>query len=596
MASQRLEPVHRTILAFDMEGFGGPQRSNPVRSMMRMGLYGLIREALLHSLGGLAQCRLSDLGDGVLVLIGPDVPKNRVVEPFMSDMALGLKRYNEHTGANAEIRLRVALHAGEIVEDPQGYSGSDLNLAFRLLDCAPLRVAMSREHANIGLIVSEYFYETIVKQGFEGIDPSAYSRVDDVKVKETAASAWICLPRPRGEGDPQRDLREVGNGGATVGRAVPSGPGAPVQKPIDLDELPPTCLYVSTADVHNYRLYGLRHGEVPLRNHLETALLLGRHAVLHSLDPYRSEEVARLVTEFDEFLRDGSLLLLLSERVANPRRDYAEYIEHRARTYGKSPYGRADVDSFRVADTEGAKERAIGYLEASPFSLHRGYSSTTALARTVRADLDVDERIVICEHYGSSRIRELSLSLRQILHLAYVQADGTQQRLLADDLAIGRLQERIADLLSHDSFSSQILLGLVCVELGLDETHPFYEVIAARVGVLHLIATIGHLSFLEITNSRDRRSPYFYGHLLDHLGVLVDCPPKRALGVELVDELRSLQWWRFFANYHLRLMADLQARQSSGDPDPDPLTMFEGSRLITQFDDIRAVMRSAWDA
>jgi hypothetical protein len=380
MANQRLEPVHRTILAFDMEGFGGHQRSNPVRSMMRMGLYGLIREALVHSPGGLG------------------------------------------------------------------------------------------------------------------------------------------------------------------------------------------------------------------------ALPLGRHAVLHSLDPYRSEEVARLVAEFDEFVRDGSLLFLLSERVANPRRDYAEYLEHRARQYGRSAYGRADVASFQVPDAPAAMERAIGYLEESPFALHRGYSSTTALARTVRADMDVDERIVICEHDGSSRIRDLSLSLRQILHLAHVQADGTQQRLLADDQTIGRLQDRIANMLTQDSFSSQILLGLVCTELGIDESHQFYEVIAARIGVVHLLATIGNLSFLEITNSRDRRSPYFYGHLLDHLGVLVDCPPRRSFGVELVDELRSLQWWRFFANYQLRLMADLQARQSSGDPDPNPLVKFEGSRLITQFDDIRAVIRRAWDA
>jgi len=43
-------------------------------------------------------------------------------------------------------------------------------------------------------------------------------------------------------------------------------------------------------------------------------------------------------------------------------------------------------------------------------------------------------------------------------------------------------------------------------------------------------------------------------------------------------------------------MADLQARQASGDLDPDLLVMFEGSRLITQFDDIRAVLRNAWGA
>lgn len=589
MATQKLEPVHRTILAFDIEGFGGPQRSNPVRSMMRMGLYGLIREALVHSIGSLGSCKLSDLGDGVLVLVDAEVPKNRVVEPFMSDMAMGLKRYNEQTGANAEIRLRASLHAGEIIEDPQGYSGQDLNLAFRLMDCAALRTALSRTRANLGLIVSEHFYDTIVKQGFEGIDPTAYTQVE-VKVKETTTSAWLYLPVPRSEADlPPRESATPLAGSTRAGRSVP------VQKPVDLRELPPTCLYVSTGDVHNHRLYGLHHREVPLRNHLETALLLGRHAVLHSLDPYRSDEVAGLVTEFDEFVRDGSLLFLLSDWVKNPRRDYAAYLDHRVRDYGRSPYGAPDVASFQLPDPERAIQRTIAFLEGSPFALHRGYSSTTALTRAVKADLDVDERIVVCEQYGSSRIHDLSLSLRQILHLTRVHPDGTQQPLLADERAIGHLQDRIAHLVTHEPFSKQILLGLITDELKIDEQHPFYEVIAARIEVVHLLATIGNLSFLEITHSRDRRSPYYYSHLLDHLGVLVDCPPKPALGVELVDELRSLQWWRFFANYHLRLMADLQARQSSGDPDPDPLAMFEGSRLITQFDDIRAVIRDAWN-
>ncbi len=585
MAPPELELVHRTILAFDMEGFGGPQRSNPVRSMMRSGLYGLIREALAHAIGGLSQCSLSDLGDGVLVLIGPEVPKNRIVEPFMSDMATGLKRYNDQTGANAEIRLRAALHAGDIIEDPQGYTGDALNLAFRLMDCAALRTELSKTRAHLGLVVSDHFYDSVVKQGFEGIDPSQYTQVD-VTVKETTTKAWIHLPSPRFEGEaPPR--------GPAAGQPRPA-PSVPVQKPVDIRELPPTCLYVPTGDDHNYRLYGLHGREVPLRNHLETALLLGRHAVLHSLDLYRSGEVAGLVTEFEEFVRDGSLLFLLSERVTNPRRDYAAYLDHRVQQYERSPYGAADVASFRVPDRKAAVERALAFLEASPFALHRGYLGMNAFTHAVRADLDVDERIVICEHYGSSRISELSLSLRQILHLTLLQPDGTQQRLVASD--IGDLQGRIAELVAHEPFSKRILLGLICDRLGIDERHLFYEVIAARLSVVHLLATIGNLSFLEVTRPRDLLSPYYYGHLLEHLGVLVDCPPRRELGVELVDELRSLQWWRFFANYHLRLMADLQARHASGDPNPDPQTMFEGSRLITQFDDIRAVIRNAWNA
>jgi len=590
MDDPRFEPVYRTILAFDIEGFGGPQRSNPIRSMMRMALYALIRESLAGAIGSLSQCSLSDLGDGALVLITAEVPKNRVVEPLMADMAAGLKRYNDQAGPSAEIRLRAVLHAGDIVEDPQGYSGEDLNLAFRLLDCAELRAALSRSRADLGLVVSDAFYNAIVKQGFEGIDPAQYTEVD-VKVKETHAKAWIHLPIPRFEAEPPRDSPDP----RTVGHPRPTAV-LPVQKPVDLRDLPPTCLYVSTGDVHNHRLYSLHAGNVPLRNHLETALLLGRHAVLHSLDLYRSDEVALLVAEFEEFVKDGSLLLLLTERVARPRRDYAAYLQHRAREYGRSPYGELDVESFRVPDPTSAIERAVRFLEMSPFTLHRGYSATKAFTRAVREDMDVDERIVVGDHYSASRIRELSLSLRQILQLARLEPDGSQRPLLADDVTIGHLQDKIADLVTHEFFSKQILIGMIQEELGLEDSDPFYEVIAARIGVVHLVATVGNVSFLEITHSRDQLSPYYYQHLLDHLGVLVDCPPKQELGVDLVDELRSLRWWRFFANYHLRLMADLQARQASGDLDPDPLLMFEGSSLITQFDDIRAVLRNAWEA
>ncbi len=149
----------------------------------------------------------------------------------MSDMATGLKRYNEQAGPNAQIRLRVVLHAGEIIEDPQGFTGEDLNLAFRLLDCDALRAVLSRSRANLGLIVSDYFYDTIIKHAFEGIDPSQYLRVD-VQVKETVTKAWIFLPSPRLEGEPVaepvRELADTSN----VRYSHPA-PSKSVPKPVE---------------------------------------------------------------------------------------------------------------------------------------------------------------------------------------------------------------------------------------------------------------------------------------------------------------------------------------------------------------------------
>jgi hypothetical protein len=591
MSSDQLQPVHRTILALDIEGFGGPQRSDPVRSTMRLALYGLLHDALTSALGDLSRCSLSDLGDGVLILVEPEVSKLALLHPLMPEIARGLKRYNATASANARIRLRAVLHSGEIVPDSQGYSGEDLNFSFRLLDAAELRAALAASPANLALIVSQSVYNGVVTRGWQGIDPAAYRPVE-VHVKETKAKAWIHIPA-------ETDGEESTAGMSARLDKRPRYPSRSrmVQREIEIRALPPGCLYVSIGDVHNYRLYQLQCPEVPLRNHLQTALLLGRRAVLHCADPFRSEEVVQLLTEYQDAIVDGSLLFLMNENVVDPRRHFAAYIQTKRTQYGKSRYGKTDVESLQVPDPEAAVERAITFLEMSPFLLRRGFGASDAFINAIKADMRRAEQIVLCEHYHASAISRLNLSLRQILQLAQVRPDGLgHQRLLADDATIGGLQTKIASLASYDSFSKQILIALIQEQLGIDEDNPYYELIWVRVTIVHLLATIGRLGFLEVTHARDRESPYYYDHLIAHLAALADSPPRGELSRELVNALRQLPSWRAFANYHLRLMADLKARQASGDEAVDPWAMFEASRVMPEFDEVRAVVRQGWEA
>src|SRR4029453_6270446 len=77
------EPEHRAILALDIEGFGRLERTNLDRARMRTGLHRIIRNAL--SAAGIDPDHIeqTEHGDGVLVLLGPQVSKARLLHPLL---------------------------------------------------------------------------------------------------------------------------------------------------------------------------------------------------------------------------------------------------------------------------------------------------------------------------------------------------------------------------------------------------------------------------------------------------------------------------------------------------------------------------------
>jgi hypothetical protein len=100
------EPVHRTILALDVEGSTRPQRRDSDRLRMRAALYDLL-EQVLHRAGiGRDHLQRTDQGDGVLVLLNPVVPKTRVLPGLILRLAAGLDRYNRTAPAPCRMRLR----------------------------------------------------------------------------------------------------------------------------------------------------------------------------------------------------------------------------------------------------------------------------------------------------------------------------------------------------------------------------------------------------------------------------------------------------------------------------------------------------------
>jgi hypothetical protein len=184
--------AHHTILAVDIEGFGDWRRTIPHQLAVRNGMYHILRQAFGVARIPWAACYREDRGDGVILLSPAQLPKAPFVESLPYALVAGLRQHNSAHPPEARMRLRMALHAGEVAFDEHGVTASSINLAFRLLDALPLKVALADSNGVLALIASDWFYDEVVRQSMS-TDHTEF-RPARVTVKETSATAWIARP------------------------------------------------------------------------------------------------------------------------------------------------------------------------------------------------------------------------------------------------------------------------------------------------------------------------------------------------------------------------------------------------------------------
>lgn len=180
--------MHWTIVGADIQGFGSPERTRPHQLSARAGLYRTLAAAFASSGIPWDDCYREDRGDGVLILIPPSVPKCRLVEGLLHQIVAELAHHNLVHDHRAQIRLRLAVHAGELQHDDHGVTGTALITAFRLLEAEVLRTALRHTSAGLAVISSSWFFDEVVRHS-PGAVPS-WRRVR-VSVKETRTTAWI---------------------------------------------------------------------------------------------------------------------------------------------------------------------------------------------------------------------------------------------------------------------------------------------------------------------------------------------------------------------------------------------------------------------
>ncbi|MFD0689331.1 hypothetical protein [Actinomadura fibrosa] len=191
-----VRPRYRAILAVDIEG--STRRTDPVKGELRRTLYQFLEEAFWRA-GIEERCREAfvDRGDGALVLVHPldEVPKTLLLHPVVPILGDLLDEYNSALTSvpdpDRRIRVRVAVHAGEVHSDGRGNFGEALDVACRLLDAPQTKRALRGASGPLVLVVSEDIYHGIVRHGYEGISADGFLPLVRLEVTGRRLRGWV---------------------------------------------------------------------------------------------------------------------------------------------------------------------------------------------------------------------------------------------------------------------------------------------------------------------------------------------------------------------------------------------------------------------
>lgn len=183
------DPVYRTILLFDIEQYGS--RDDVEQAFLRRVLYDVVDTTLRTAdVDETARLR-ADRGDSVMELIDTAIPVPNLVKTLLTETPALLHNKNRLLADSARMRLRIVLSSGYVaVDELDGWVGSDLNHAVRLLNSDPLRDALKQREADGVLCVSDGIYEGVVRHGPLGVRPQEFHRAT-VETKEGPTVAWV---------------------------------------------------------------------------------------------------------------------------------------------------------------------------------------------------------------------------------------------------------------------------------------------------------------------------------------------------------------------------------------------------------------------
>jgi len=181
------------VFAVDIVGFTRPDRDDDICLYLHQKLYEYLQRAFDESGVPWAGCFWEDRGDGALIVIPPEISVKGLIDPLPDRLRALLRRHNHVSCEAASMQLRAAVHIGPVDHDGRGFVGTDINFAFRMLEARPLKRMLAASRAELGLIVSDYVYRSLVCRHPSLVHPGTF-RTIRFQGKNTRARAWTYLP------------------------------------------------------------------------------------------------------------------------------------------------------------------------------------------------------------------------------------------------------------------------------------------------------------------------------------------------------------------------------------------------------------------
>ncbi|MBE8522016.1 ATP-binding protein [Amycolatopsis sp. H6(2020)] len=183
---------HHLIVVADIEGFGNPVRTSPHLQAVRDGLDAVMRATFTAAGLSWEDCYKEMCGDAVVALAPAAADKAAFVETTLPTLVTRLRVHNDTHPDPQRIRIRLALHAGEVSHDTHGITSTALIRAFRLCDAPPLKTALAGSPGVLAVIASDWLFDDVIRH-IPAAAPTTWRSVP-VTVKEVDTTAWITLP------------------------------------------------------------------------------------------------------------------------------------------------------------------------------------------------------------------------------------------------------------------------------------------------------------------------------------------------------------------------------------------------------------------
>jgi CRP-like cAMP-binding protein len=177
-----------TILLSDVVGFGAGTRTDNDRAVIREALHTMMNAALK----GISGVRTEDRGDGFLTVVPPPASTGEVMRRVLAELPAALEQHNRDQRGSRRFQLRLAVNVGPVSGDAGGISGEAVDIVASLLEAPDFKQAMAGrgERTSLGVIISPFVYETVVRQDRDLTEVASYTQAP-VKVEEANTTAWV---------------------------------------------------------------------------------------------------------------------------------------------------------------------------------------------------------------------------------------------------------------------------------------------------------------------------------------------------------------------------------------------------------------------